>query len=94
MAVVVFFALLALHTVHLGRGRPVPTWNGTLELRRKLNWCGPSHEVGALPGLDDRGCVKNVPSGFRQGFRLPGDVWRHYRPRVCASTCQYFARGR
>lgn len=53
---------------------PVPTNPGVYDQRRALNWCGPSHEANALPGLDDRDCVKRLPPTFDRGFVCPA-IW-------------------
>ena len=49
----------------------VPTDARIYGWRRAWNWCGPSHEVGALPGLDDSGCVKRFPAVFDRDFTCP-----------------------
>mmetsp|Transcript_38463 Transcript_38463/g.100696 ORF Transcript_38463/g.100696 Transcript_38463/m.100696 type:complete len:418 (-) Transcript_38463:90-1343(-) len=50
--------------VHGIAAAPVPTDPGVYQLRRDRGWCGPHHEEGALPGLDDSECAKVFPRYF------------------------------
>mmetsp|Transcript_10131 Transcript_10131/g.22359 ORF Transcript_10131/g.22359 Transcript_10131/m.22359 type:complete len:418 (+) Transcript_10131:21-1274(+) len=54
---------------------PVPTDPAVYQLRRDRNWCGPGHEEGAFPGLDDSGCVKVFPRYFDRS-QVGQAVWR------------------
>lgn len=53
---------------------PQPTDPRVYRVRQQRHWCGPSHEAKALPGLDDRDCVKRFPPLFDRGFTCPA-VW-------------------
>lgn len=50
-----------------------PTDPNIYEERRRRNWCGPTHERDALPGLDDANCAKRFPPMFDVDFHCPSE---------------------
>ena len=53
---------------------PQPTDPRIYAERRRRNWCGPSHEVQPLQGLDDAKCTKTLPPTFDRQFQCP-NMW-------------------
>jgi hypothetical protein len=72
VASVVFIAWVCLlQESRANRFSEVPTNSNIYALRKKLNWCGQHHEVGALVGLDDLLCQKQFPKTFDREFQCP-----------------------
>ena len=70
-SVVLIAWVCLLQESRANRFSEVPTNSNIYALRKKLNWCGKHHEVGALVGLDDLLCQKQFPKTFDREFQCP-----------------------